>query len=323
VEGALLQHGGEKGAICVSTMAEAEFFAAAGFEDITLAFPLDPAKIERAAALSRRIRSFAVLIDSPQALDAIVRSQLERPLDLFLKVDCGYHRAGVDPESAAASELAVRIASSVAVRFRGLLTHAGHSYHAGSKEELRSIARQETSALTRFATLLKSRGVAVPVRSVGSTPTASVVDRFDDCDEVRPGNYLFYDAYQSALGSCSLGDCAQSVLTTVVGVYPDQRKLIVDAGSLALSREAPFSADGGYGIVRDEGLRALPLGVSSLSQEHGQLFATGDFPVESIPVGTRLRIIPNHSCITAALFDRYHLVKEGRVVAEWRPVRGW
>ena len=315
VEAGRLQHGGAAGPITVSTLAEAEYFAGAGFRDITYAVPIAPAKLDRAAALARRIERLNVLVDSEEAFRAL--EEHEYVFDVFLKVDCGYHRAGVDPESPDSARLALAMARSERVHFQGLLTHAGHSYNARDVEEVRRVAAVESSSLSRFRALL---GLEL-VRSIGSTPTLSVVDRFDDCDEVRPGNYVFYDAFQATLGSCTPDDVAVSVLTTVVGSYPERGALIVDAGALALSKDlGPDHLDPrfGYGIVCDLDLRPLPMRLAALSQEHGK--------VESrmhVPVGTRLRILPNHSCLTAAMYERYHVLEGGRVVDEWRPVRGW
>jgi D-serine deaminase-like pyridoxal phosphate-dependent protein len=320
-----IQHGGGTGPITVSTVAEAEGFARGGFEDITYAVPIAPDKLERCAALARRIGRLNLLIDHPDALQALEQFARAHQVsfDLFLKVDCGYHRAGVDPDAPESTELARRIAASKAIRFHGLLTHAGHSYHARNREEILEVALQETGVLTEFRRKL---GDAAMMRSVGSTPTASVLDRFQDCDEVRPGNYVFYDAFQAAIGACKLADCAVSVLSSVIGSYPDRNTILVDAGALALSKDlGPHHIDPsfGYGLVCDVDLRPLPLRVASVSQEHGQLVAFDVIDFEKHPVGSRLRIIPNHSCLTAALYDAFQVVDQGRVVAEWRPIRGW
>lgn len=323
VEAARMQHGGEIGPITVSTLAEAEFFADAGFSDITYAVPVAPAKFERIAALADRVDRLALLIDSEEARQALeaFASTKRRTFDVHLKVDCGYHRAGVDPSSPDSVRLATALARSESIRFQGLLTHAGHSYNARDVEEIRRIAAEESGALSRFRALLASAGLADARRSIGSTPTASVVERFSDCDEVRPGNYVFYDAFQATIGSCALDDCAVSVLTTVVGSYPERETLIVDAGALALSKDAgPTQIDPafGYGIVCDEHLQPLPMRIEALSQEHGKVRARGH-----VPIGTRLRIIPNHSCLTAAMYDVYSVIEEGIVVEQWKPVRGW
>jgi D-serine deaminase-like pyridoxal phosphate-dependent protein len=323
VEIGRMQHGGKAGPITVSTLAEAEFFADDGFRDITYGVPIAPAKLERAARLASRIERLNVLVDSELALRAVEahHAAFGSIFDVFLKVDCGYHRAGVDPDAPDSVALAISLARSAAVRFQGLLTHAGHSYNVRNADEVRQIASEETSALTRFRAHLAEAGLGSVTRSVGSTPTLSVVERFNDTDEVRPGNYVFFDAFQATLGSCRIEDCAVSVLTTVVGSYPERASMIVDAGALALSKDSgPELIDPafGYGLVCDLDLRPLPVKLVALSQEHGKL--RGD---SVLPVGTRLRIVPNHSCLTAAMFDVYHVIENGEITGEWRPVRGW
>lgn len=322
VETARLQHGGGWGPITVSTLAEAELFAANGFRDITYAVPIAPAKLERAAALAQRIERLNVLIDSEAALRALEEFHAVHGsvFNVFLKVDCGYHRAGVDPADPDSARLAMAIAKSEAVHFQGLLTHAGHSYHARDVEEIRRIAAEEATCLTRFRALLGEEWGEV-TRSVGSTPTLSVIDDFGGADEVRPGNYVFYDAFQATIGACRPEDVAVSVLATVVGSYPERQTVIVDAGALALSKDlGPDHLDPhfGYGAVCDIHLRQLPARLVAVSQEHGKIATSAH-----LPVGTRLRIVPNHSCLAAAMFDVYHVVDGNRIVAEWRPVRGW
>jgi D-serine deaminase-like pyridoxal phosphate-dependent protein len=322
VEAARLQHGGGWGPITVSTLAEAELFAEHGFRDVTYAVPIAPEKLARASAIAQRIDRFNVLIDSEAALRAIEEFHAVHGnvYNVFLKVDCGYHRAGVDPADPDSVRLALAIAASPAVHFQGLLTHAGHSYHARDVEEIRRIAAEEATCLTRFRALLGEEWGEV-TRSVGSTPTLSVIDDFSGADEVRPGNYVFYDAFQATIGACAPEDVAVSVLATVIGSYPERQNVIVDAGALALSKDlGPDHLDPrfGYGVVCDIHLRPLPARLVAVSQEHGKIATAAH-----LPVGTRLRIVPNHSCLTAAMFDAYHVVDGDRVVAEWRPVRGW
>ncbi len=324
VEIARMQHGGERGPVTVSTLAEAEFLAAAGFDDITYAVPLAPEKLQRAHALSRNVGRLNLLIDSEVALREIERfsSATGATFDIFLKVDCGYHRAGIDPDRIESVQLAKAMAESPAIRLRGLLTHAGHSYHATGRAELLAIAAQESAAVAKFAMTLAVEGISGLVRSVGSTPTASVVARFEDCDEVRPGNYVFFDAFQRTIGACSADEVAVSVLTTVIGSYPERREAIIDAGALALSKDGGAShvdPGCGYGAVCNLQLAPLDLQLVALSQEHGKLVCRGATP----EVGTKLRIVPNHSCLTAAMFDRYDVISEGQVIDAWHPVRGW
>ena len=316
VEIGRMQHGGESGPITASTLAEVELFASAGFRDITYAVPIAPEKLERAAGIARGIERLNILIDSFDALDAI--ESFGFPFDVFLKVDCGYHRAGVNPDDPASGVLARRLLDSNNVRFRGLLTHAGHSYHATNVDEIRAVAKEETAVLTRF----RERAAHDAIRSIGSTPTASVVERFTDCEEVRPGNYVFYDAFQSTIGSCRFEDVAVSVLATVVGSYPERNTIIVDAGALAMSKDTGpdhINPQFGFGIICDLDLKPQPtMKLVALSQEHGKI-AT----LQPVAVGTQLRIVPNHSCLTAAMYDRYHVLEGGRVVGDWTPARGW
>lgn len=317
-----MQHGGRTGPITVSTLAEAEAFAEDGFRDITYAVPIAPSreKLTRAAELARRVERLSVLIDSDAALRAL--EEFDFRFDVFLKVDCGTHRAGVDPDSPDSVRLALSMARSEGVHFQGLLTHAGHSYNARDVAEIRRVAAEESGCLTRFRALLASEGLGDARRSIGSTPTAAVVERFSECDEVRPGNYVFFDAFQATIGSCALEDVAVSVLATVIGSYPERSTIIVDAGALALSKDlGPDHIEPrfGYGLVCDLDLRPLRgMRIVSLSQEHGKIAVQAH-----VPVGTRLRIIPNHSCLTAAMFDTYHVLERGKVVDRWRPVRGW
>ncbi len=317
IEGARLQHGGNFGPITVSTLAEAEFFAGGGFRDITYAVPIAPEKLDRAAALASRIDRLNLLIDSEMALRAM--EQRGYPFEVFLKIDCGYHRAGVSPDSPDSLALARAMMRSPTIRFHGILTHAGHSYHARNTDDVRRIAAEEAGCLTRFRALDEELGFLV--RSAGSTPTASVVERFTEVDEVRPGNYIFYDAFQTAIGSCRAEDVAVSVLATVIGSYPERRCAIIDAGALALSKDLGpdhIDPDVSFGIVCDLDLEPLPVRLTSLSQEHGKLEG-----IAHLPVGTKVRIIPNHSCLTAAMFDRYHVIENNECVAEWKPTRGW
>jgi D-serine deaminase-like pyridoxal phosphate-dependent protein len=318
-----MQHAGGTGPITVSTMAEAEFFADAGFRDITYGVPIAPEKLARAAALAARIERLNILIDSQAALRAVEEFHAAQGVvfDLFLKVDCGYHRAGVDPNDPDSARLAIAISRSPAVHFQGLLTHAGHSYNVNGVDEIRRIAAEEMASLTRFRALIAGEGLSEIVRSIGSTPTASVVDVFSDTDEVRPGNYVFFDAFQATLGSCARADVAVSVLSTVVGSYPERGEAIIDAGALAMSKDvSPEHLDPnfGYGLVCDVALRPLDARLVALSQEHGKVKTSSP-----LPVGTKVRVIPNHSCLTAAMFDRYHVVDGGIVTDEWKPVRGW
>lgn len=330
IEAARLQVRGWPGAITVSTMAEARFFARHGFADILYAVPVAPGRVLEAAELSRQIAAFHVLVDGPEMVTELERCAEAQGVvfSVFLKVDCGYHRAGVLPHRSESRELAERLAGSSCLSFRGLLTHAGHSYRCHSRAEVQAVAEEEREAVVRLAGLLRERGRNVAEVSVGSTPTMTAVQDLSGVTEARPGNYVFFDAFQTAIGSCSLDDCAFTVLATVVGRHEDPPRLVIDAGALALSKDTgPSHIDPacGFGVIftADMRCRLGDLTLGSLSQEHGVITAPSPDRLVQLPVGIRLRIVPNHSCLAAALFDRYAVVEGDEIVDEWRPIRGW
>ena len=317
----------ERGArgITVATLPEAQAFADGGFTDITWAFPLVLGRVAEVVALARRI-TFRVTVDSVAALEVLGASARAGGVEVhaWLEVDSGHHRSGVDPHSAASVSLARRLADERGVAFDGLLTHAGHSYHARTRAERAAIAEAERAAMVAFAALLERDGVAVPAVSVGSTPAMSAVERLDGVSEVRPGNYAFYDFMQVAAGVCAVEDCAVTVLASVVSHQRGAAHVVVDAGALALSKDPgpqdPALSRGLGPVVSGlVGRRLEPaVQVRAVSQEHGMVGGetAGDVE-ERFAVGERIRILPNHSCLTAAMFDRYHVVRGADVVDEW------
>ncbi len=329
LEGARIQVRGQFGGITVSTLAEAAFFAAGGFSDITYAVPVAPAKLAEAADLAVRLDRFNLLVDHPATAAAVEACARERNvvLSVFLKVDCGYHRAGVDPERAESAVLAARLAASPHIDFRGILTHAGQSYRCRTADEVRVVAAHERDVMAAFAGRLRAAGVRVEEVSVGSTPTLAVAADLAGVTEARPGNYAFFDATQAAIGSCTLADAAFSVLLSVIGRHPERRELLLDGGALALSKDpGPVHVEPacGFGVMCAVAGEALPgWRVVSLSQEHGLARSARPLPAGSFPIGSLVRIVPNHSCLAAALFERYAVVRGDRVVDEWRPARGW
>ncbi len=329
LEAARLQVRGHFGGITVSTLAEARFFAAAGFSDITWAVPVAPARLRDAAELATRIARLNLLVDHRDAAAAVevcARGRGVR-LSLLLEVDCGGRRTGVDPAHADSVALAARLAGSPHLDFRGILTHAGQAYACRDAAAIRAVAEQEREVMASFAARLRSAGVAVAEVSVGSTPTAALAEDLAGVTEIRPGNYVFHDATQATIGSCALTDVAFTVLTSVIARHPERGEVAVDAGALALSKDAgPTHVDPrcGFGLVLDERGGRLPAWrVVSLSQEHGVLRSEGRLAPNEMPIGSRLRVVPNHSCLAASLFDRYAVVRGDEVVDEWRPVRGW
>jgi D-serine deaminase-like pyridoxal phosphate-dependent protein len=315
------------GGVTVSTLAEAQAFADGGFTDITYAVPIAPQRLAEAADLHREIGAFNILVDHADTVRAIEETAVSRGivLPVYVEIDCGDHRSGIDPEDESSEQLVRQVAESESIDCRGLLTHAGHAYTACNRSEAFAVACEERNVITAFAAQLRDLGIAIPEVSVGSTPTARAVDDLTGVTEIRPGNYAFYDAFQSAIGSCELDEAAFSVIATVISVHPEAGRAVIDAGALALSQDpgpTHVDPDCGFGVVvATEDLHPLPgLRITALKQEHGSLAGPG---VEALRPGTRIRIVPNHSCLAAACFDRYHVVRGTEVVDEWHPVRGW
>lgn len=313
IELARLQRAHGAAGLTVSTLYEARVFGDQGFDDLTWAFPLIPSRIDEARQLAERV-TLRLVVDSDTAIDLLEAQRF--PFHVWLKVDCGYHRAGVDPTSPVAFELAGRLADSTELEFDGLLTHSGHAYKATSRADLERVAAEEHEVMVEFAAVCRQRGVEVPALSVGSTPAMSVVDDLEGIDEARPGNYVFYDFTQVALGACRISDCAATVLTSVVSAQPGADHCVVDAGALVLSKDrGPGSAARQrMGRVFEDytSARLNPdIFVRTLSQEHAILSA-------HLPVGTRLRVLPNHSCLTVACFDHCAVVRGDEVVGHWR-----
>ena len=170
-------------------------------------------------------------------------------------------------------------------------------------------------------------GLSVDVVSVGSTPTACHADDLSGITEMRPGNYALFDMYQAHIGSCQSNEIALSVLTEVIGVYPNRNQILVDAGALALSKDAGAIHSGSepsFGLVCDLNCHPIPgLTVASLSQEHGKIVVDDSYQSRPLKVGDRLRILPNHSCLVTALFKELNVVENDVVIDRWQPVRGW
>jgi len=295
--------------ISLAKTSEAEVFAAEGFDDIFIAYPVvGSGKAERLLALADRLR-LAVGTDSVEGARALARvfHSAGRTLDVLLKVDVGYHRVGVLPENALA--IARSLAELPGIALRGLFTHAGQVYQAESPEAVAAIGKHEGDTLAATGAALRQAGLSIDEISVGSTPSARHAMRASGVTECRPGNYVFHDGSQVALGTCAREDCAMTVLATVVSV-PAPDRSVVDAGSKTLSTDPLRPRPDGHGLILGSGSR-----LRSLSEEHGVLrIEAGD----SFRVGERVRILPNHACVVSNLHDRLYGVRAGRVETEIR-----
>jgi D-serine deaminase-like pyridoxal phosphate-dependent protein len=324
---------GHSGGITVSTLAEARYFFDAGFEDILYAVGIVPGKLDIVSHLIAEGANLQIILDNPGTATEVAAFATSNGVELnvLLEFDCDGHRAGFDPDDPDLVRAARILADSKRTRFRGLLTHAGASYDCKNTDEIRDLARHEWQSAANCVDLLRNNGLECPLVSVGSTPTTIFATAIDGVTEVRAGVYVFFDLYQMSLGVCTRDDIALTVLATIVGHKPSLNRLIIDAGALALSKDigtASQDVDCRYGLVCDaeSGEFIDDLIVDKVNQEHG-IVVSKSKPIDfqRYPIGSKIRILPNHACMTAAAHDRYYVVSGNnqKIEAEWQRCRGW
>ncbi|MBZ0136090.1 MAG: alanine racemase [Planctomycetes bacterium] len=312
---------GHSGGITVSTLREGEYFFEHGFRDITYAVGIAPRKLERAFALIDRGADLTLLTDSLAVAsairDAVARRAVTRPVKVLIEIDCGDGRGGLPPGSSEIVALADILGGTGCLV--GVLTHAGHSYFGKGPDHIAEIAEAERLAAVESALVLRDAGHEITRVSVGSTPTATFARNLDGVTEMRPGVYLFGDLDQAELSTLPPERIAVTVLATVIGSYDN--RVVVDAGGLALSKDRGAGRHG-YGVVTDiDGCELPGATVAIANQEHGIVHGVAR---NRLNVGDRVRIVPNHICMTAGAHPGYYVVDGSRrVAARWPRVNGW
>jgi D-serine deaminase-like pyridoxal phosphate-dependent protein len=319
--------------ITVSTLKEAEMFFAAGITDILYAVSIAPSKLPRAMALRQQGCDLKLVVDSVGAAGEVAKFCNERgkTFEVWIEIDTDGHRSGIVPEQDSLLEIG-RILHDGGVKLGGVMTHAGSSYELHTPEALAALAEQERSGCVRAAQRLRDAGFPCEAVSVGSTPTALSAGKLDGVTEVRAGVYVFFDLVMHNVGVCSTDDVALSVLTTVIGHQPHKNWVILDAGWMAMSRDRGTSKqaqDFGYGLpCRLDGTPLTGWVLSSANQEHGILSPApgagqGQHLAAHLPIGTKLRILPNHACATGAQFPEYHALCADGETTVWSRFHGW
>jgi D-serine deaminase-like pyridoxal phosphate-dependent protein len=319
-----------RGPITVSTLKEAEQFLAHGITDVLYAVGIAPAKLAHVADLRARGCDLSVILDGVEAareVAAFCASQ-RCQIPVLLEIDSDDHRGGVKPESSALLAIAGALRDGASIR--GVMTHAGASYACRSTDAIVAMAEQERAAVVRAAERLRNAGFDAPVVSVGSTPTATFARALPGVTEVRAGVFVFQDLVMAGLGVCAIDDIALSVLVSVIGHQREKGWILTDGGWMAVSRDrgtAGQPIDRGYGLVLDvDGRLVDGLVMGDANQEHGIVSKIdgGSIDWAGVPVGARLRILPNHACATAAQHAAYHVVNGSReILARWERFGGW
>ncbi|MFQ6023439.1 MAG: alanine racemase [Acidiferrobacterales bacterium] len=318
---------GNFGGITVSTLREAGYFLEHGITDITYAVGMVPAKLDTAATLCEKGANLKILTDNVEVAQAIAAHGAAH--QVLIELDTGDKRGGVAPQGPELVEIGRILDKAPAVTLAGVLTHAGHSYDCRDADAVAAVAEAERAGAVMAAEGLRAAGLPCPVVSVGSTPTAVFARDLTGVTEMRPGVYMFYDLFQAGIGVCRLEDIAVTVLASVIGQRRADNILLIDAGALALSKDrstATLPEDCGYGLVCDaeSGQPIKGLRVQTVDQEHGFVTAEQPMPFDKLPVGTKVRILPNHACITAAAYDAYNVIDgTNEVIAWWSRCNGW
>lgn len=314
--------------ITVSTLKEAAYFLEHGFSDITYAVGMSPNKLSEVAELMARGADLKIMTDYIDVASAIA-NEADRSgvsFKLLVEIDCGDNRGGLPSDSDELLQIAELLANSVA-HFQGILTHAGHSYGVNTTAEIEAIAEQEHDSVVRAAKRLHTAGFEAETVSVGSTPTALYAGNLSGVTELRAGVYTVFDIDQQSRGVCTTDEIALSVLGSVIGHNKAAGKILLDAGGIALSKDRSadkFRPEVGYGqICHADGSIVADLYVTSVSQEHGHVKVRNESDYALFPVGSQLRILPIHACMTAAAYDYFHVIENGVVAGQWDRVNGW
>lgn len=308
-------------AITVSSVAMAQYFAANGWEDITIAFPVNGREMSDINRLALSVR-LQVLVSSAVSLRMLLDEAIS-PMGVFIEIDTGAARAGIEPRFVSEIEHIIKsLESGSLLSFAGFLTHAGHTYAAQSPEEILDIHRQSVGQMLG----LKQRfALHNPLISVGDTPSCSLAANFEGVDEIRPGNFVFYDLMQVALGSCRPENVAVAVACPVVAVYPYRSEAVIYGGAIHLSRDFILNQEGvrmygGIAVASGSGWEFLPGTnyVSSLTQEHGVVKIDSNF-MKSLKPGDLLLVVPVHACL-AAHQASYYLTSDGEFIQKMPPL---
>jgi D-serine deaminase-like pyridoxal phosphate-dependent protein len=319
------------GPVTISTLREAEHCLAGGITDLLYAVGIAPNKLDHVFDLRRRGAGLSIILDDigMARLVAVKSIQQRDPIPVLIEIDTDNHRSGVRPGVPALIEIG-RALHDGGAALRGVLTHAGGSYQLSGSESFADWAERERHGIDVAAKSLRAAGLPCPVVSVGSTPTAHFARDLNGVTEVRAGVFVFFDLVMAGIGICTTDDIALSVLATVIGHQHDKGWTIVDAGWMAMSRDrgtAHLPVDQGYGVICDvAGEPISDLIMVDANQEHGILAARpgSRTPAPNLPVGSMVRILPNHACATGAQHDRYYVVDQGRTVsAVWPRIHGW
>ena len=303
--------------ITVSSLTMANYFADAGWDDITIAFSVNIPEIPEINELAGRIK-LNVLIENQEGLEAL-QNQITWHTGVFIKIDTGYNRTGIEAtQTPMIDQLLKNIQKSPLLQFKGFLSHTGHTYQANSTHDIFS---RHFDALLKMKALRSRYQSEWPelMISLGDTPSCSICDNFDGVDEIRPGNFVFYDLMQYKLGVCKLTDIAVRMVCPVIAIHPSRNEVVIYGGAIHFAKDSIINIDGkplfGRIIVSIDDKKILldeKNYLHGLSQEHG-ILKIAPHDLNYFKPGKLIEIIPVHSCLTANLMKEY-MTTEGEII---------
>lgn len=306
--------------ITVSSVKMANYFANAGWDDIFIAFPASLSEADNINHLAGTI-NLSLSIESVQSAIHLDKF-LSNPVSVLIKIDTGYHRTGLDPLDISTIQGIVKtIQDSDNLHFLGFYSHSGHTYSSTKTSEIEQIHRQAVQQLNDLRSFFK-KDYPRHILSIGDTPACSWVNDFGQVNEIRPGNFVFYDLMQVALGVCSFQDIAVALECPVVAKNANRNELVIHGGAVHLSKDyIRINNEIVYGGVvpitkSGWGMPMENTWVTQVSQEHG-IIKTEPSIFNEIQVGETIGILPVHSCLTANLAEHYHTTT-GDVISKLR-----
>lgn len=304
-------------AITTSSVEMALYFEKSGWQDITIAFPVNILEIEEINGLAQRI-SLNLLVESKETV-SFLNKKMKHPAALWVKVDTGYKRTGIAfDHTAEAAAVVKEIEKSSALSFKGLLTHSGHSYKAKSIADIKNIYDDTVRKMNTLRQGLQAEGISNIEISIGDTPTCSVAEHFSGIDEIRCGNFVYYDVQQLMLGVCRQEDIAAFAACPIVAKHHGRNEIVIYGGAVHLSKDYAENPEGKkiHGLVslldgNNRGEIERDTYVSSLSQEHGIIKTHPGF-FDRVAIGDIAAILPAHSCLSANLLKQSQIINTAK-----------
>lgn len=303
--------------ITVSSVTMAKYFANYGWKDITISIPVNVLELQEINELAKEVK-LNIVVESTESLQYIDK-HITYSVGVYLKIDTGYYRSGVWwKDMRLLEQIFILLKNSNKLMLQGLLTHSGHTYKVENKTEIIEIFNDTVLKMNFVREHFQDDWPDLKI-SIGDTPSCSLVQKFNGIDEIRPGNFIFYDLMQYSIGACTIDQVAMAVACPVIAKSPQRNEIVIYGGAVHLSKDFLFKSNGermhGYVVLFEENNWTRPVKgtyVSNLTQDHGVITTTREF-FDQVKRGDILGILPIHSCLTANLMKKYTTLDGERI----------